>query len=102
VRLLGWKIGGDGGGGGDVDDDDNAFRKISPALHLWHIISKICIIAIFVIVDSQRIFNKEFVGTFMIHLHSTFCIPSCNFPFVITSEVEYRHSVVIVKICCYM
>jgi len=52
-------------------------------LNLWHIISKICTIAVFVIVDSQRVCCTEFVGIFMIYLHVTFHVPSCNFPFVI-------------------
>lgn len=59
-------------------------------LNLWHIIAKICTIAVFVIVDLQSECCAEFVGTFVIHLHVTFHVPSCNFPFVIvmSSRIE--------------
>ena len=59
-------------------------------LNLWHIIAKICTIAVFVIVDSQSVCFAEFVGIFMIHLHVTFHVPRCNFPFVIvmSSRIE--------------
>jgi hypothetical protein len=63
--------------------------------NLWHIISKICTIAVFVIVGSQRVCCAQFVGIFMIHVRVTFHIPSCNCPFVMVMspriEISYGH-----------
>ena len=74
------------------DDIDCAFRKNSAVLNLWHIISKICTIAICVIVESQRVCCTKFVGIFMILLHVTFHVPSCNCPFLIVISPRMQMS----------
>jgi hypothetical protein len=58
--------------------------KIMFALNLLDIMSKFCIITIFVITDLQTLFDKQFVLILITHLHENFYIPISNGPLLIT------------------